>query len=287
MPTAEPREITDPLQITDLRIYPVKSLAGESVPEVDVEPWGLAGDRRWALVDPAGEKVTAREVRALLGLRAQQIDEDTIRLHDGTGESIPIETPLGLSPVPVSHARQGFANPAEEDVNAWISQRVGQPLRLVWHEDPSVRRVSGAHGGPDGDVLSLADAGPLLLTSQASLAQLREWIGESWEQEDPAVSMIRFRPNVVIDGQVAFAEDEWPTVRLGEVEFRTAEVCDRCVMTLIHPESLAGGKEPIATLSQHRKWDGKTWFGTRLVPLGAGALRGGAEAGPGNPAPVT
>lgn len=269
------------MRVTDLRIYPVKSLAGDSVQEAEVEPWGLAGDRRWALVDEAGEKVTAREEHALLGLRAEVIDEDTIRLHARDGESILVDTPLGLGPVPVSHARQGFANPADEDVNWWIQERVGARLRLVWQEDPTVRRVSGAHGGQDGDVLSLADAGPLLMTTQRSLAQLREWIGEPWAQEDPAKSMIRFRPNVVIDGADPFAEDDWATVRIGEVEFRTAEPCDRCVMTQIDPDTLTTAKEPIATLARHRRWDGKTWFGTRLVPLGSGTLRVGDEVTPG------
>lgn len=264
------------MRITDLRVYPVKSLAGDSVDEASVEPWGLEGDRRWGLVDEAGEKVTAREVHDLLGLRAEQVDEDTIRIHDRDGDSILVDTPLGLGPVPVSHARQGFANPADEDVNWWIAERVGRPLRLVWQEDPQVRRVSGAHGGLDGDVLSLADAGPLLMTSQSSLARLQEWVGA-----EPALSMVRFRPNVVIDGAEPFAEDDWPTVRLGEVEFRTAEVCDRCVMTTIDPETLATGKEPIATLARHRAWEGKTWFGTRLVPLGAGTLQVGDPVVPG------
>ena len=269
------------MRITDLRTYPVKSLAGNAVTEAEVEPWGLAGDRRWALVDQAGEKVTAREVHELLGLRAQQIDEDTIRLHARDGESILVDTPLGLGPVPVSHPRQGFANPADEDVNWWIADRVGQPLRLVWQEDPTVRRVSGAHGGVDGDVLSLADAGPLLMISRTSLQQVLEWVGETWAQEDPEVSLIRFRPNVVIDGAEPFAEDNWATVRLGDVDFRTAETCDRCVMATIHPPTLTTGHEPTRTLARHRRWEGKTWFGTRLVPLDEGEIRLGDEVVPG------
>lgn len=264
------------VRITELRVYPVKSLAGEPVDEAEVEPWGLAGDRRWALVDDRGEKVTAREEPALLGLRATQVDEDTIRIHDRDGGSILVDTPLGVPPVPVSHARQRFAAPADEDVNDWIAVRAGRPLRLVWQEDPTVRRVSGAHGGLDGDTLSLADAGPLLLTSESSLAQLQEWVGG-----EPLLSMTRFRPNVVVDGSGPFEEDRWRTVRLGEVELRTAELCDRCVMATIDPETLAGGHEPTATLARHRRWEGKTWFGVRLVPLSAGTLRVGDEVRPG------
>lgn len=284
------------MQVTQLRIYPVKSLGGTDVDSAGVEPWGLEGDRRWGLVDQAGEKVTARELHALLGLRARAVDEETIRIHAGE-ESILVDTPLGLPPIPVSHARQGFAPPADEDVSEWISERVGRPLRLVWQEDPQVRRISGAHGGREGETLSLADAGPVLLTSQASLARLEEWMAAEAGDPDPAgldpddvsapedgyvgaLSMLRFRPNVVIDGEVPFAEDAWPTVRIGDVDFRTAETCDRCVMVTIDPETLATGKEPMRTLARHRRWDGKTWFGTRLVPLGAGELRVGDEVTP-------
>ncbi|WP_068260232.1 MOSC domain-containing protein [Janibacter limosus] len=280
------------MRVTQLRLYPVKSLGGMDVESARIEPWGIEGDRRWGLVDPSGEKVTAREEHALLRLRAQQVDEETIRIHDG-GESILVDIPLGLPPIPVSHARQGFAPPADLDVSEWISDRVGRPLRLVWQEDPRMRRMSGAHGGLDGDTLSLADAGPLLMTSQSSLAQLQEWVDQRAEEEGEMVTgehsvggrqpvdMIRFRPNVVIDGGAAFAEDAWSTVRIGDVEFRTAEVCDRCVMTTIDPDTQATGKEPVRTLARHRAWEGKTWFGTRLVPLGAGELHVGDEVLPG------
>lgn len=275
------------MHVTGLWIHPVKSLGGQAVDSARVEPWGLEGDRRWGLVDPSGEKVTARDLHALLRLHAEQVDDETIRIHDG-GESILVDIPLGLPPIPVSHARQGFAPPADQDVSEWISERVGRPLRLVWQEEPTQRRMSGAHGGLVGDTLSLADAGPVLLTSEASLAQLQEWVDARAAEDDPGagaaspLSMVRFRPNVVIDGGEPFAEDGWGTLRIGEVRFRTAEVCDRCVMTTIDPETIVAGKEPIRTLARHRTWDGKTWFGTRLVSLDEGRIALGDEVVPGD-----
>lgn len=275
------------MHVTGLWIHPVKSLGGQAIDSARVEPWGLEGDRRWGLVDPSGEKVTARDLHALVRLHAEQVDDETIRIHDGD-ESILVDIPLGLPPIPVSHARQGFAPPADQDVSEWISERVGRPLRLVWQEEPTQRRMSGAHGGLVGDTLSLADAGPLLLTSEASLAQLQEWVDARAAEDDPGagaaspLSMVRFRPNVVIDGGEPFAEDGWGTLRIGEVRFRTAEVCDRCVMTTIDPETIVAGKEPIRTLARHRTWDGKTWFGTRLVPLDEGRIALGDEVVPGD-----
>jgi uncharacterized protein YcbX len=193
--------------------------------------------------------------------------------------------------VPFGISRLPYAAPADADVNDWLTDRVGRTVRLVWQEDATQRPISGARGGMPGDVLSLADAGPLLLASEASMARLNAWIPADADQPDVAdldpddlsddtvtapasadLDIRRFRPNVVIDGEEPFAEDRWPQVRIGDVVFRTTMVCDRCVMTTIDPDTLAGGKEPIRTLARHRRWDRKTWFGTRLVRVAGGSL---------------
>lgn len=281
------------MRVTELQVYPVKSLGGVSVGTSVVEPWGLAGDRRWGLVDEAGDMVTAREAHQLLALRAEQVDDGQIRLVAREGPSILVDTPLGLRPLPISLSRQDLAVPADEDVNDWLTGQVGRRVRLVWQKDPTARTVAEPMGGMPGDHLSLADAGPVLLTSQASLEQLNDWIEEDRGEQDGGeqdagelerpgrLGMQRFRPNVVIDGGAPFEEDGWPTVRIGDVDFRTTMVCDRCVMTTIDPVSLLGGPEPIRTLARHRRWEGATWFGTRLVALGVGTVRVGDAVSPG------
>jgi uncharacterized protein YcbX len=141
-------------------------------------------------------------------------------------------------------------------------------------DDPSRRPIGEKHGGRDGDVMSLADAGPVLLTSMASLRRLEEWVGMP-------LAMGRFRPNVVIDGDLEpFAEDDWPEVTIGGVRYRHGEVCDRCVVTTLDPATGAGGPEPIRTLARHRKWDGEVYFGVRLIPVGSGAIRVGDPVSP-------
>ena len=252
--------------MTRLRVYPVKSFAGLDIGSARVLPWGLADDRRWAVVDPDGAPVTAREANVLLSLTAEVLADGGLLLADREGGSEPVRVaaPVDAVPVPVGHSRQGTALPAGPAADAWLTARLGRPVRLVWQPDPRVRSVNPAHGGRPEDRVSLADVGPLLLTNESSLAQLDRWT----DGETPALDMIRFRPNVVIDGDPdqPFAEDAWPSVLLGEVRFRVSGVCDRCVMTTIDPVSLARGKEPIRTLAKHRKWDGKTWFGVWLIP---------------------
>jgi len=284
------------MRVSSLLIYPVKSMGGVAIDTANIEPWGIAGDRRWGLVDASGLKITAREVHALLRFRAELLAEQAIRISDRDGESILATAPVGLDLVPVSHSRQGYARLAAAVVNNWLTERIGIPVRLVWQDDPTVRAIAEDRGGIRGEHLSLADAGPLLLASEASMAQLNVWIKADADLPDvpdldPAnlstgpgtgepLDIVRFRPNVVIDGHEPFAEDAWPTVRIGQMEFRTTMLCDRCVMTTIDPVTLSGGKEPIRTLARHRRWDRKTWFGTRLVPLGTGTISVGDAVEP-------
>jgi uncharacterized protein len=279
------------MRVTSLRVYPVKSMAGIDIDEADVEPWGLAGDRRWGVVDEAGTKITAREMPALLGLSAEPVAEHAVRIRDRVGQTLMIECPSTGTSVLVSHSRQGSALPANDRANHWLSRRLGRPVRLVWQDDPTVRSIAENHGGAPGESLSLADAGPLLLTSEASMRQLNAWIFADAESADvpdidPAdmsgtalpttpLSILRFRPNIVIDGGEPFDEETWPALTIGDVTFRTTMVCDRCVMTTIDPNTLAGGKEPIRTLARHRRREGKTWFGIRLVPVQPGHVKVG------------
>jgi uncharacterized protein len=268
--------------VSRVRVYPVKSLAGLDVARAAVEPWGLRADRRWMVVDAAGDVITARERHALLSVRAMPDDEGGLTLEADGAPSLHVDAPDGLADVPVGISRLDRATSAGPEADQWLSGVLGEVVRLVWLDDPRRRPLSPAHGGADGDPLSLADAGPLLLTSTASLQRLDSWVLEEAQRRgepDPApLDMLRFRPNVVISGDlVPFVEDTWRSVRIGDVTYRFAEHCDRCVMTTIDPATTATGKEPLRTLARHRRWDGKTWFGIRLVPTAQGTLATGDE----------
>ena len=258
-------------RVTGLHVYPVKSLAGAAPQEAALDVRGLAGDRRWAVVQPDGTKVTAREDHALLGLRAEPLDGGAVRLSATSAEPIVVDPPRGAEPVPVRFSGQEWALPAAPEAGAWLSMALGRDVRLVWQDDTTVRPVRPDLGGIAGDRNSFADAAPVHVTSSASLAHLNDWILETalerGEQRGAPLGHDRFRPNLVIDGDEPFAEDSWSTVRIGDVVFRTTMVVDRCVMTTIDRTQLRTSKEPIRTLARHRKWDGATWFGVRLTPV--------------------
>ena len=254
------------MKVEAINLYPVKATRGVPVESAEVELSGLCHDRRWALIDLDGNRLNATHHDTLLAVTALPADDGGLTLTAAGCQSLAVPVPVDGPRLPVTVSRLPSMVDAGDAAGSWFSDFLGRDVRLVWQDDPAQRTISTSHGGHGDEPLSLADTGPLLLTSTASLAQLNEWIG------DEDLTMQRFRPNVVIDGDVPFAEDGWRQIRIGEVDYRFAEHCDRCMVTTIDPDSLAHGKEPIRTLALHRKWDGKTWFGVRLVPLSTGRL---------------
>jgi len=244
--------------------YPVKSCRREELLHAEVEPWGLAGDRRWMIVDAGGSRVTAREYAQLVLVDAR-LDGSGLWLRAPGRPELVVKAPdAELVSVDV-HGNRLVATPAAPDAHAWFSELLGAPARLVYLDDPTRRRPSPNFSAPD-DRVSFADAYPLLIASLDSLAALNLAIAAGARAAEGPLPITRFRPNLVVSGAPAWAEDGWRRLRIGSVTFRAVKGCDRCVMTLIDPETGAKGKEPIATLSRVRRWDGATWFGTQLIP---------------------
>ncbi|MGZ5368694.1 MAG: MOSC domain-containing protein [Aeromicrobium sp.] len=259
------------MRVESINLYPVKATRAVPVRSAEVELSGLRDDRRWAVVDLDGKRLNATHHDALLAVTALPDDDGGLTLTAEGLEPASVAIPLGGPLIPVNVSRLAEAVDAGDGAAQWFSNYLGKSVRLVWQDDPARRVMSPNHGGLGGEPLSLADTGPLLLTSTASLARLNEWVAGDVEP----MAMERFRPNVVVDGDEPFAEDGWRQIHIGDVPYRFAEHCDRCVVTTIDPDTLRHGKEPIRTLARHRKWAGKTWFGVRIVPLSTGAIGAG------------
>jgi uncharacterized protein YcbX len=250
--------------------FPVKSCRGQRLDTATVEPWGLAGDRRWLVVDEAGALLTAREHPRLLLVGTEVRADGGLQLSSPDAGALAVDVPSDGPLVPVRvWSSELLAASAAADAHAWFSRIVGEPARLVYLDDPTRRRANPRFAGPEAFV-SFADGYPLLLATSGSLDQLNEWIAAGPRAEEGPLPMIRFRPNVVVDGTGAFAEDGWRRLRIGSTVFRAVKGCDRCVMTMTDAETAVRGREPIATLARHRRWDGATWFGMNLVPETSG-----------------
>jgi uncharacterized protein YcbX len=259
------------LHLSELRRYPVKSCCGQQLEAAVVEPWGLAGDRRWMLVDETGETVTAREhaemllirprLRADGGLEASAPDQDDLVVPPPDGRVVDV-TVFGRTPF--------GATEAGHEADAWFSKVLGESVRLVYADDPNRRQANPAFAGP-GVPLHFGDAYPLLLTTEASLAALNELVAAGPRADEGPLTMVRFRPNLVVAGGLPWAEDGWRRIRVGGAELRVVKGCDRCAIPTTDEETAVRRKEPTYTLAQHRRWDGAVWFGMNLVPVTPGA----------------
>ncbi|MCQ4164580.1 MOSC domain-containing protein [Tahibacter harae] len=256
--------------LSALHIFPVKSCAALSPAEVQVEPRGLAGDRRWMIVDPAGKFVTGRLYARMPLIRATPLAHG-LRLEAPDAPALEIAFPAADAPrlaVEVWKSRVD-AVCAGAAADAWISRVLGTGLRLVHMDQAAQRAVSADYGRP-GDEVSFADGFPHLLISQAALDQLNTRLSTP-------VSMLNFRPNLVVSGTAPHAEDDWKRIRIGEVEFDLVKPCTRCVFTTVDP--LRGERrddgEPLKTLTSYRRTPAGVTFGQNLIARGQGVIRVG------------
>jgi hypothetical protein len=167
----------------------------------------------------------------------------------------------------------------------WLSEALGEWVRLVWLDDPTRRPVIG---GETGDTVSFADGFPVLLANIASLDAFNDLIVQAQadsvedSSSDGRLPMTRFRPNFVVSGAPAWIEDEWTggRIRIGEVTFRVPQACGRCVVTATDQETGKRGREPLLTLARHRNIGQKLLFATNLIPDAPGAVAVGDTVTP-------
>jgi hypothetical protein len=165
------------------------------------------------------------------------------------------------------------AVPVSKYADAWLGDYLGMPCRLVYMPDATRRESNAKYAGPD-KLVGFADGYAYLLTSEASLADLNARLGK---KSHPALPMNRFRPNLVVTGGAAFAEDGWKELRVGEAVLRAAKPCGRCqVTTTDQTTGEVSGPEPLATLSTFRdNPEFGVMFGMNLVTVREGSVRVG------------
>ncbi|KUO16579.1 MOSC domain-containing protein [Streptomyces dysideae] len=265
------------VQLQSIHLHPVKAFRGLAPREAVVEPWGLTGDRRWALIDDGGKVVTQRQQPRLALAAAELLPGGGVRLSAPGMDPLTVSVPRPVGTVPVQIFRDKVEAVLAEDAaaHAWCSAYLGAEVCLVHLDDPARRRPVDPEYALPGETVTFADGYPLLLTSAASLDALNSLIARGDHAGEGPLPMNRFRPNVVVAGPTAWAEDGWSRVTIGEVAFRVAKTCGRCAVTTTDQRTAERGKEPLHTLGRHRRIGGKLVFGQNLVPLHRGTIRVG------------
>ncbi|HLW90001.1 MAG TPA: MOSC domain-containing protein [Roseiarcus sp.] len=270
------------MRLVEIRRYPVKSLRGHSLGAGLVERIGLAGDRRWMIVDATGRFLTQRQYPKLAqidatlapnGVALDHADHGALSV-DFPGDDAPVESVV----IWRDTVRARVATAASD----YLSTFLDRPVRLVHLHDEAARPVNPDFGRAE-DRVSFADGFPLLIASTGSLDDL------NWRLDRP-IRMDRFRPSLVVEGAPAWAEDTWRRVRIGALTFRIVKPCARCAIPTLDPltgEALEGN-QPLRALSAfHRAANGGIIFGQNAIPDDHGALRVGdaveiVEIGPSN-----
>jgi hypothetical protein len=253
------------VRIASLHTYPVKGCHRLDHDEVGVDACGPAGDRRWMIVDAHGVGVTQRRHPALATVRPQPRPDGGLTLTAPGRPDLHVPAPTGgTQAVRVFSDRDPAPAVPAAPADAWLTALLGEPARLVWLADPT-----GVN--PDYQV-SFADSYPILVATAASLDAVNDWLAETGH--DP-VPMTRFRPNVVLTGTPAWAEDAWPgtRLRLGAVTVRITTPSPRCVVTTVDQETGDKGRQPLKILGRR-----KVLFGVNAIPEAPGVLRVGDDA---------
>lgn len=266
------------MHISELAVYPLKSGRQQRQDWLEFDAQGPRYDRRWMLVDATGKFVTQRTHPRMSLLSAVVQDgsagEDALRL---SAPDMPdfLARREGAEMLAVQvweDAVQAWRVSAAAD--AWCSEFLGMPVRLVAMPSAARREVSPQHAGP-GHFTAFSDGFPILLVTQPSLDTLNAKL-------PAAVDWRRFRPNVVVAGDMApHAEDGWRRLRVGEIELAVVKPCSRCVIPSIDPETAVKNSQILTVLRSYRaREDGKTYFGQNVIitrcPPGARLVQGAA-----------
>lgn len=252
------------MELSEINIYPIKSLGGISLNEAVVEEKGLQFDRRWMLVNENGELLTQREIPKMATLRVSIGIENLKITVNGDALDIPFQ-PTSNKKIKVRvWSSKCDTVLYDETINDWFSDILQANCRLVAMPEETRRLVNPFYAVRKfQDIVSFADGYPVLLIGAGSLADLNSKL------ENP-LSMNRFRPNLVVKDSDAFAEDTWKKIKIGETIFHLVKPCARCVMTTIDQETgVLDGKEPLKTLAKYRlvksKGESKINFGQNLI----------------------
>jgi len=272
------------LTVSELYIYPIKSLGGIALNAATLTDRGFAYDRRWMLVDGAHRFLSQRELPAMALLQVEIDPQGLIVRHkDRPGEptlQIPFDASSSSATIhtPSFPIEQPPADPCivtvwddtcigrwvSDAADTWFTKMLGIPCRLVYMPDETRRQVEQPYA-QNGEITSFSDGYPLLIIGQASLDELNSRL------ENP-LGMDRFRPNIVFRGGRPFQEDGMETFQIAGVNFFGVKPCARCVITTTDQRTAEKGKEPLRTLSRYRQQNKKIYFGQNLLFEGTGRI---------------
>lgn len=257
--------MSEPLVLSALYRYPVKSLRGQSCERLALGPRGPLHDREWMLVDAEGRFLTQRQMPRM-ALVDTELSDDALVLRAPGMPELRVRREAGGERLPVQIWNDRCeAEAVGPEADTWLGEFLETECRLVHFPDDEVRQVDPSYARP-GEQVGFADGFPLLLISQGSLDLLNRKLPEP-------VPMRRFRPNLVVRGCEPHAEDRWRRIRIGDIELRVVKPCSRCPIPGIDPDTGERRGRVLETLMTYRRGeDNKIYFGQNVLHDAEGEL---------------
>jgi uncharacterized protein YcbX len=252
-------------RVTRLAVYPVKGLGGQLLEKAEVQERGFAWDRRWMLVGEDHRFLSQRQLPKMVTIKAGVNVEELVLSHGTSQITVPVKPPETASKIQATIWNDRVEAVFLPDPGQWLSEILHHRCDLVFMPDTTRRAVNPAFAQA-GDIVGFADAYPILLIGEASMADLNARLA------DP-VPIDRFRPNIVVSSQEPFVEDQWGELAVGSALLRGTKVCARCSVPTI--DQLTGentGPEPIRTLSSYRRFGTGIYLGQNLTVRRTGSI---------------
>jgi len=253
--------------VSGIYTYPVKSCRGISHERRAIGARGFLYDREWMIIDRVGVAQTQRELPHMALIRTELRNE---RLTLTAPEMPPLLLSLAFTG-PVRRVKiwdeTSDAHDLGEEPAAWLTRFLGAPLRLVRMTEDNHRPLDPTYAIKPTDETGFADGYPLLLISEASLADLNTRLPNP-------IPMNRFRTNIIIRDVDAYAEDTWQRISIGDTIFEVVKPCARCPIPTTNQETAERGPEPMRTLLRYRPKNAKgfPYFGQNLIARTAGGI---------------
>lgn len=232
-------------EIKEINRFPVKSLAGESLNHVQIDSYGLYGDRSHALVDVSKQGwdrfITARAIPQLLGYRAQF----------GTAT-----------------AHQSFPEVLITDSNGRVFNWNDEFLNEInLHSNRSKNMALETHKPNSTDLLAV-DTASILIITESSIQYLENVWGHALDKR-------RFRANLIVMlyDDIPFMESEWvhQQLHIGSVALKVDEPCKRCTMITMDPDNYQKDNTLLKLLHEERN----SMFGMYASVVSTGVIRVG------------
>lgn len=251
--------------ISQLYLYPVKSLAGFQVQQWPVDKTGLRYDRQWMLIDQQGQFLSQRRLPKM-ALITTRIEDQLLWLSAPGHQPVAIPlNPQGGDSIEVTIWHdQCLARSVASTIDDWLTEVLQHRCRLVYHPADQIRQVDQNYAFAD-DQTAFSDGFPFLIVSEASLQAFNQHSGL-------ALAMERFRPNIVVTDCEAYAEDQWRQISINGIGFRLPKPCSRCAVPAIDPQTALSDKRVLSELARLRQWQHKVYFGQNALHDAIGEL---------------